>query len=105
MGMFDSVYIDIECPFCGKISLLECQTKDTDCELNVWKKGDDTEYDNLEYLDCIADCHSRECKKRAFKKLGFSDGLGMVFDVYVILDKGIVTGAYKIKQTSLEDND
>jgi len=40
MGMFDSIMIDIKCPSCGNEGEKEAQTKELECNLEVWKKGD-----------------------------------------------------------------
>ena len=76
--MFDSVKIDIKCPYCGKTSEMEAQTKELDCNLEVWKKGDFVT-DKFNELDCLTDCE--KCNK--------------FIDVIVFLDKGKVSGKYK----------
>jgi hypothetical protein len=35
MGMFDTVVIKIKCPYCSKVTMTDCQTKDLDCVLNI----------------------------------------------------------------------
>ena len=54
MGVFDSIFINIKCPYCGKTSRIECQTKDTNdflC-LMIWNKGDYIS-DKFVYLDSV----------------------------------------------------
>ena len=102
MGMFDSVYLEIECPYCKKASLIECQTKDTPCVLDVWHKGDDIGTDQFKYLYCIGDCQSKECVDWTDKRHGYHSGFGRLFDLKVLLDKGIITGEYEIIKDNSE---
>ena len=78
MGMFDSVFIKMKCPHCGEEAEREAQTKDTDCVLNVWRKGSRISTDKYTYLDCIVSC-----------------SCGEFFYCKVMLDKGEVTGEYE----------
>jgi hypothetical protein len=99
MGMFDSIYLNIKCPYCGKESEMEAQTKELESELQVWKKGDSIGTDKYNYLVCIADCHSDECMEHELKRVGYRSGFGRGFDVKIFIDKGIVTGDYEIVET------
>ena len=99
MGMFDSVYLNIKCPYCGNESDIECQTKDLDCNLEVWRKGDFVGSDKYNSLDCLADCHSKECIDHKIKEVGYRSGAGRFFYLEVMLKEGIVTGEYKISST------
>lgn len=96
MGMFDHVYINIKCPYCGKESEIECQTKMLDCELETWRKGDFVGTTKYEHLECAADCHSDECVSWQNNKIGYTSGFGRIFDVLVKLKNGVVTGEYEI---------
>lgn len=87
MGMFDSVLLDIKCPYCGETSEMECQTKQVHCVLMVWKKGDFVSRD-FKSLECITDCHSNKCS-------------GEYFYVDVILKRGKVTGKYNIHSNDI----
>jgi len=78
MGMFDSIKIDIKCPTCGNESEKEAQTKELECNLEVWRKGDFVT-DKYNYIGCLTDC---KC--------------GESFYVDVKLDKGVVTGEYEL---------
>lgn len=100
MGMFDSAYIDIKCPYCGQKSEIECQTKELDCSLDVWRKGDFVGDKTLTHLDCIADCRSKECMDFEEKRIGYRSGFGRMFYVNVKLEDGIVTGEYEITDAS-----
>ncbi len=62
MGMFDSAMLKSKCPNCGKFEEREFQTKDLDCNLDVYKQGDCLERFNIRYIDAIASCHNEECK-------------------------------------------
>jgi len=86
MGMFDSAYIICRCPNCGKEEERECQTKDTDCMLDVFRPGDFVSK-QLRYLDCCAtcDCGGKGKNKRVF------------FDLHIEIDiEGKLTDRYKI---------
>lgn len=96
MGMFDSIYIDIRCPYCGNTSLIECQTKDTECILKAWYKGDNIGTNQFNYLDCHADCQDEKCVEWRDKKVGYHSGFGRSFYVRIILVNGVVTGDYEI---------
>lgn len=78
MGMYDSIVINIKCPSCGNEYKREAQTKQLDCDLEVWRKGDfvTTKYNDL---DCLTDCR---CDK--------------IFNVNIKLKKGVVTGEYEL---------
>lgn len=104
MGMFDSVRINIKCPYCQKESEIECQTKELDCVMHSWKKGDYVGTKKHNYLTCIADCHSKECVDWRYEEIGYRSGFGRMFYVKVKLDNGIVTGEYEICPESNEEN-
>jgi hypothetical protein len=95
MGMFDSVKIEMKCPYCGEVSEIEAQTKELECNLDVWKKGDFVT-DKINYLECLADCVQPKCKEYVTKKNGYWGGFGRMFDVKISLDNGKVSGEYEI---------
>ena len=99
MGMYDNVIIEIECPYCGEKSEMDAQTKELDCNLDVWKKGDYVT-DKLNYLDCIADCRSIICKKFQVGVNGYDGGWGRLFYVKILLTDGRVNGDYEITNPS-----
>lgn len=80
MGMYDSIYLTLKCPICESEGEFECQTKDLDCELNVFRKGDDVGTDKHNYVDCISECGST----------------GRFFYLRAGIEKGIITGNYEI---------
>ena len=105
MGMYDSFYIDIECPYCHCITKIECQTKELFLELRRWEKGDSINTTQYNYLDCIADCRSLECKAWENKEIGYVSGFGRSFEVRIKLKEGIVTGEYEILEEGGEDGE
>lgn len=94
--MFDSIMIDIECPYCNETSLIECQTKELECTLQVWHKEDNIGESTITNLDCIAGCHSKKCMDFKEKYVGYRSGFGRTFFVDVAIYKGVITGEYKI---------
>ena len=40
MGMFDSFHLEVKCPNCGRIDIVEFQTKQFECSLREWKEDD-----------------------------------------------------------------
>jgi len=95
MGLFDSIYLRKKCPYCGKISDMEFQTKDLDCVMDNFKKGDFVSK-RFNFVDCTADCHSEECQARADKNgvvfQGCPSGFGSLFEAKVEIKKGKITG-------------
>jgi len=96
MGMFDSIYLTIKCPYCGQKSDIECQTKELNCTLETYWEGENIGTDQFNYLDCIADCQSKECVEWRDKNIGYHSGFGRTFDVRIYLNNGFVTGNYTI---------
>jgi len=80
MGCYDSINIEIECPFCKAPRTMECQTKELYCALDLWTVGDRISSDQFQYLNCITSCP--RCQK--------------LFNVKVFLQHDIVTGGYEI---------
>lgn len=77
MGMFDSINIDVKCPYCeGKSETV--QTKDLDCVLQTYNVGDKIG-EKHRWLDSCEICDS--CNK--------------YYNVRVDVDKyGVITGEY-----------
>lgn len=97
MGCFDSINIEMVCPYCGKESLMEAQTKELECILKVWKL-DDFVSKKYNYLDCHATCKSDECMEYMKEKHSNIIGFGRGFTVKVYLKHGCVSGKYRVKQ-------
>lgn len=99
MGMFDTIYLADECPYCHKKSRMEFQTKALDNVLDTYKKGDYTD-DKYNYLPAIGACESPECRIRGSKTNLILHGEPMhsetIFDANVMLSKGIITGEVKV---------
>lgn len=97
MGCYDMVFLEMECPYCKRTSEIECQTKDIDQQFKVYKKDDTVpeEFKDLEYLECIGDCHSPECQEKSDKSFiisqGSPSGFGLTFYIKIKLDCGVVT--------------
>lgn len=97
MGMFDSIYLDILCPVCKEITSMECQTKELDCDLLVYRKGDYIGTNKYNYLETHASCLSPAC--REFEKQKYQGrviGFGRSVYVKVFLKDGIITGEHEI---------
>jgi hypothetical protein len=94
MGMYDSVMVKMICPYCGKSSNIEFQTKDLDCALDVFHVGDKVT-DKLTYLDVIGDCHTPECQARSDKYScsvqKSASGFGALFDAKIKVKDGTIT--------------
>ena len=94
MGMYDSVNIEFECPYCHETSEMEFQTKDLDCELHIYVPGDsikDTDFgDQLKYLGARGQCMSKKCREIADKVWimwqGSPSGFGTLFDCKIRVD-------------------
>lgn len=101
MGMYDSVWLDIKCPHCGNESEIECQTKQLECNLDVWRKGDFVT-NEFNYLTCLADCLSRECTDWQNKDSGYVSGFGRMFYVKIFLLNGNVSGIYEVIPSEMD---
>jgi hypothetical protein len=96
MGMFDSIYLEVKCPKCGETSEMECQTKDLDCNLDVYRVGDDIGTDKYNYLDCNASCKSTSCMEYEEREIKYRLGFGYIFYIKIKILDGVVTNEYKI---------
>jgi hypothetical protein len=96
MGMFDSIMLNVKCPHCDVTSEIECQTKDLECILAVFRKGDYIGTKKYNYLWCVADCRSHYCMQQSAKEIGYVSGFGKIFHVEVMLYDGCITGEYNI---------
>ncbi len=83
MGMFDSIYVKIKCPFCEQVKELECQTKELDCMCMTYLEGDSISTKKFNYIDASVRCNSENCTG--------------AFDIQIKIKKGIITGKYKLK--------
>lgn len=88
MGMFDSIMLNTECPYCGKEAIRECQTKNLDCILKIYNEGDIVKTDE-KWLFAITDCKSSQCDRS-------NRGVGEFFDLKIRVKNNKITGKYKI---------
>lgn len=99
--MFDSIYVNIVCPFCGVASLMECQTKELECECKTYNVRDVISK-NVRSLDTITQCKSKECyfvpKKTEEMTLSqFSSKIKRTFfNVRLFIRHQEITGDYEI---------
>lgn len=89
MGMFDSIYLDIKCPVCQEEHRIEFQTKEFDCQLLKWAKGEklpalvQEEENEGSSLDTgIRKCWG-SCKRAGQERF---------FTATVVLKDGVITG-------------
>jgi wobble nucleotide-excising tRNase len=88
MGMFDSIMLNVKCPYCGEEEVRECQTKDLDCYLDVYTLGDKVKTLD-KWLECITDCESEACKLPGSR-------LGNFFNLKIRVKECKITNKYKI---------
>jgi len=101
MGLFDSIYLKMECPYCGKVSTMEFQTKDGKCCMNTYKKGMIFDKGRFRKIDAIGTCESLTCQLEAAKesvwKWGYYGGFSRSFEVYIDCDEnGKITDKIKV---------
>lgn len=97
MGMYDSIRIDVKCPYCEEVSEVDAQTKDFDCELKVYKVGDFLGDERLDSIICSTGCRSKSCLDYEKRYVSWSHGFGRVFSIKIFLNKGVVTCLYEIE--------
>ena len=96
MGMYDTIMISMKCPHCGETSEIGAQTKELDCELNVFRNGKSIHTNQYNYLDCIADCKSDICMAHELKRQGYRSGFGRTFWARIYIHDGKVTSVYRV---------
>jgi len=95
--MFDTVYLEVQCPFCKHISEIELQTKDIDKALCEYRIGDFIGTDQYRYIYCYGSCISETCKQyRVANTLEGFEPAGRNLDLHVFLKNGIITGRYRV---------
>ena len=87
----------IKCPYCRETETRECQTKQLDCEMEIYYENDYVET-NREFLNCITDCKSKQCgeKVRIFDK--YDSIRGKFFNVKIFLNDKRITNKYEIRE-------
>lgn len=100
MGMFDTIKIKVKCPYCGNEDDIDVQNKQLTDSLRLFKVGDSvsglTWFDNMDILNCIADCRSKECIDYTNNEDGYVSGFGRIFYVDIKLCDDIITEKYFI---------
>ena len=97
MGMYDSIYIEVKCPYCNEVEEQECQTKALDNMMHRYKEGDyiGDEYKDLDWVRCIIGCYSDQCIDTSNLE-HHAISSGMYFYIDLKLDRGKVTKEYRI---------
>jgi|GEM_PF-2395667 len=110
MGMYDSIFMECKCPYCGETSRMEFQTKDLGRTLYSYEPGNSvsefTEIfpastpDNvvrrpLQHLNVNGQCKSAKCQEIADKLWiilqGRPSGFGAIFGAKLKLVNGIIS--------------
>ena len=88
MGMYDTMYLNVKCPYCGRVSEMDVQTKDLECDLNDYRVGDYVS-DKYNYVDGITNCPHNDCEAN---KMSYRiSNLPEYFYVKVFLKDGKIT--------------
>ena len=122
MGVFDSVYVWSECPYCGRWDKREAQTKDLDCLMSTYEAIPD--YGVEKFLKGEKDllrrsyaseetrapfeegsvrvfivCHSVECQfdgdREWIKRQGAPSGMGRSWQASLLVRKGHFLSKFK----------
>ena len=99
MGCYDTIFLELDCPYCGQRSEMEFQTKDLEQRFCEYREGDKVPgTEQFKYLTATGDCHSPECQERADKLWisiqGCPSGFGSPIDAKVELVDGVITGRF-----------
>ncbi len=95
MGMFDSIVMKVECPYCEQESVMESQTKELECALNTYREGEFIS-NQFKYLVCITSCHSKPCMAWEIKKCGYRSGFGRSFYTKIFIENDKISGKYDV---------
>ena len=96
MGLYDTIMLETQCPYCKRNEERDIQTKDLDQLLLVYRKGDTVPGPLIKTRGCtwltgIASCSSPQCKLEASKRdlirQSSISGFGMHWDVRIKIDK------------------
>ena len=101
MGMYDSIYLKVKCPYCGEVSEMEFQTKEGQCSMYTYRKGMIFERGQFRKIYAYGTCDSLICQFESAKEavwiMGYYGGFSRSFDIIVYCDeKGKITGKIKI---------
>ena len=105
MGMFDTAYVDFECPYCHKKGKMEFQTKDLERSLSVFLPGESIGTTKLNFISVTGDCHSEICQevadKRDIIRQGCPSGFGTLFNAKIRVKDGVLTN--EVYDVELDD--
>jgi len=101
LGLYDSIYLKVKCPYCGEISKMEFQTKEGSCSMDTYRKGMIFDRGQFRKIYAYGSCQSLTCQFEAAKESvwtrGYYGGFSRSFDVIIYCDeKGKITGKFKI---------
>lgn len=90
MKQFDTIFLNVTCPYCEETSRMDCRTVDLFCVHHNYEVNDklDDDLSDIHTIYAIGSCHSQEC-------LGSAD-LGKAFPMTIFMEDGIITSKYKI---------
>ena len=91
----------MKCPYCKEVSEMEFQTKDGECFMYSYKKGDKFDKGQFRKIDALGTCQSLTCQLESAKESvwanGYYGGFSRGFDVIIYCDeKGRITGKIKV---------
>lgn len=93
MGMYDTMYLNVKCPYCGRVSEMDVQTKDLECDLNDYRVGDYVS-DKYNYVDGVTNCPYNDCKANILSKKICN--LPQYFYIKIFLENGKLTDRYEL---------
>lgn len=93
MGMYDSIYMNVKCPYCNIEEEQECQTKELDCTLSQFKVGDFVGWDIPNKIEACLICRSQKCKHHQ-KDIRYNGG-GRFFEILIEIRNGKITNNYE----------
>jgi len=101
MGLYDSIYLKVKCPYCKETSIMEFQTKEGRCGMYSYRKGHKFDKGQFRRVEAYGTCDSLTCQLEAAKEsvwtAGYYGGFPRGFDVIIYCDeKGKITGKIKI---------
>lgn len=103
MGIYDTIYLKMRCPYCKEVSEMDFQTKDGNICMHNYKVGDVFQNGQFRRINAIGSCNSLTCQLEAAKESvwtsGYYGGFTRSFDAYIYCDlKGRITNKIKIYQ-------
>lgn len=101
MGTYDTILIEMKCPYCKEISIIDFQTKDGDYCMRIYKVGNIFQNGQFRRIAAVGSCQSMTCDFEASKedvwKYGYYGGFSRNFEAYIYCDsKGRITNKVKV---------